>query len=275
MLAAEVCREALLADLSADEAALSQATGRNLRAATQEDPKQVGHLVSWLLDRRRDVEAFDLLDFAWQHLPAEAAANLSLDMLRAASDRSRREIVEQHLIAKSQEQPTSLELKRYLADVWSLGKKYAEAEELYREIIVVDTRNVSALDALAWNLAMRGRLLDEAMTFAERAIAEAGPLPQLLDTRGCVKLAQFRLRAATEDLIAAAEAGNSPTTFLHLAFVHVETGETEVAKQTLALAADVGLRSERLHPLDHDLFDRLNAQLQSGGTRDEPTSFEL
>jgi tetratricopeptide (TPR) repeat protein len=261
LLAAKVCREALLNDVSADEVTLSQAANRYLRVAVQEEPKQVGYLVSWLLKCSRDVEAFDLLKVVWQNLPTETAANLSLDMLRVASNRIRRDFVEAYLVAKSQQQPASVELKRCLADVWSLGEKYAEAEELYREILRVDSRHVPALNALAWNLAMRGRLLDEAMTFAERAIAEAGPLPQHLDTRGCVKIAQSRLRAATEDLISAAEADNSPTAFRHLAFVQVESGDVEMAKQKLAHAAEVGLRSAQLHPLDRDLFDRLNAQL--------------
>jgi tetratricopeptide (TPR) repeat protein/VanZ family protein len=272
LLAVDVCRDALQNDVSADQAVLSQATDRYLRTATEEDPKQVSHLVRWLLERGRDVEAFSLLDLAWQQLPPESAARLSLDMLSAASNRSRREIVEQHLAARSHEEPASLVLKRHLADVWSLSGKHAEAEELYREILRVDSRNVAALNALSWNLAMRGRLLDEAMTYAERAIAEAGPVSQLLDTRGCVKLAQSRLRAATEDLISAAELDNSPTTLLHLAFVRSETGETELARQTLSHAIETGLRVEQLHPLDRDLYDRLNSQLKNGTGDKQPLS---
>jgi tetratricopeptide (TPR) repeat protein len=264
LLAAGTCREAMRHDSSANEAALSQTADRYLRVAVDEEPKQVEHLVRWLLERRRDVEAFELLDVVWQQLPAETAADLSRDMLVVGSSRSRRELVEQHLVAKNQEQPESLELKLCLADVLSLGEEYEGAEELYRAILRVDSRHVPALNSLAWNLAMRGRLLDEAMTFADRAMAEAGPVPQLLDTRGCVKLAQSRLRAATDDLIAAAEGGNSPVTFLHLAFVQAETSDPELARQTLAHAVELGLRAEQLHPLDRDMFERLNAQLQSG-----------
>lgn len=272
LLAAETCRDALHNDVSADQAALSQATDRYLRTAIEEDPKQIDQLVSWLMERGRDVEAFGLLDLAWRQLPAADAARLSLDMLSAASNRSRRELVEQHLVAKSQEEPESLVLKRHLADVWSLSGKHAEAEEFYREILRVDSRNVAALNALSWNLAMRGRLLDEAMTYAERAIAAAGPVSQLLDTRGCVKLAQSRLRAATEDLISAAELDNSPTTLLHLAFVRSETGETELARQTLLHAIETGLRIKQLHPLDRDLYDRLNSQLKNGTGDKQPLS---
>ncbi len=275
LLAADECQAALLHDRSANEAAISQAAERYLQTVAKEDPRQVGHLVRWLLERQRGVEAFDLLDVVWQELPIEDAASLSQEMLRSGSNRSRRELVENHLVAKSQEQPASLELKQSLADVWSLGEKYAEAEELYREILRADSRNVAALNSLAWNLAMRGRLLDEAMTFAERAIAEAGPMPQLLDTRGCVKLAQSRLRAATDDLIAAVEGGNLPATFLHLAFVQAESGDAESARQTLAHAVEVGLRAERLHPLDLDLLNRLNAQLQSGKVAAVRDRFDL
>lgn len=263
LLAAKTCGEALRHQASTNEGTLVQAADRYLRTAVDEDPIQVEHLAIWLLERRRDVEAFDLLDAVWQLLPTEVAANLSREMLHAGANRSRREIVEQYLVASSQKQPDSLVLKLCLADVLSLGEKYEESEELYRAILRVDSRHVPALNSLAWNLAMRGRLLDEAMTFADRAIAQAGPVPQLLDTRGCVKLAQSRLRAATDDLIAAAEGGNSPTTLLHLAFVQAETSAPELARQTLAHAIDLGLRAEHLHPLDRDMFNRLNGQLQS------------
>ena len=275
LLAAETCREALRHDPSANDAVLSQAADRYLRTVVDEEPKQVAHLVRWLLKTRRDVEAFDLLDVVWQQLPAEIAAKFSRDMLSVGSNRSRRELVEQHLVAKSQEQPDSLNLKLCLADVWSLGERYEEAEELYRAILRVDSRHVPALNSLAWNLAMRGRLLDEAMTFADRAIAEAGPVPQLLDTRGCVKLAQSRLRAATDDLIVAAEGGNSPTTYLHLAFVQAETSDPKLARQTLAHAVGLGLRAEHLHPLDRDMFERLDAQLQSDAVNRELSRFDL
>lgn len=275
LLAGGTCREALRINATANEAVLVQATGRYLRTAVDEDPKRVEHLVRWLLERRRDVEAFDLLDVVWQQLPTEVAANLSCEMLHSGANRSRREVVEQYLVANSPKQPGSLVLKLCLADVLSLGERYEEAEELYRAILRVDSRHVPALNSLAWNLAMRGRLLDEAMTFADRAISEAGPAPQLLDTRGCVKLAQSRLRAATDDLIAAAEGGNSPTTFLHLAFVRAETSDPELARQTLAHAIELGLRPDHLHPLDRDVYEQLNVRLQSGNVAADRNRFDI
>jgi len=275
LLAADECREALLHDTSADKAILSHAIYRYLKTAFQEDPKQVGRLVRWLVERERDVEAFGLLDDVWRELPCENAAILSLEMLSCGSNRIRRETVEKYLVAKKQQKPTSLELKQALADVWSMGEKYTAAEELYREILRVDSRRLGALNSLAWNLAMRGRLLDEAMTFAENAIAEAGPIPQLLDTRGCVKLAQSQLRAATDDLVDAAAGGNLPETFLHLAFVQAESGDAESARQTLAHAFEVGLRAEQLHPLNRDLLNRLNAQFQIDSVAADRTHFEL
>ena len=275
LLAAETCREALRHQASANEVALVEAADRYLRTAVDEEPKQVEHLVRWLLERQRDVEVFDLLDVVWQQLPTEVAASLSREMLHAGANRSRREVVEQYLVASSQKQPDSPVLKLCLADVLSLGEKYEEAEDLYRAILRMDSRHVPTLNSLAWNLAMRGRLLDEAMTYADRAIAEAGPVPQLVDTRGCVKLAQSRLRAATDDLIAAAEGGNSPITFLHLAFVRAESSAPELARQTLAHAIELGLRTERLHPLDREVFERLNVRLQSGKVAADRSRLDL
>lgn len=233
------------------------------------------HLAVCVAFRQRRVEAFDLLDDVWRELPCENAASLSLEILSCGSNQSRRELVEKYLVAKKQEQPTSLELKQALADVWLMGEKYAEAEELYREVLRVDSRQLAALNSLAWNLAMRGRLLDEAMSFAECAIVEAGPVPQLLDIRGCVKLAQSRLRAATDDLVDAAGSGNLPETFLHLAFVQAESGNAESTRQTLAHAFEVALRVEQLHPLDRDLLNRLNAQVKIDSVAADRTHFDL
>ncbi|NQV23754.1 MAG: VanZ family protein [Rhodopirellula sp.] len=275
LLVAATCREILRSESAADVVAFSQATDRYLQATVEEDPKQVHHLIDWLLQQERDVEAFELLDVVWQQLPTETAANVSLNMLRAGSNHSRRDRVERLLAAKIQQEPQSQELKLCQAEVWSLGEKYSEAEELYREIIRADGRNVPALHSLAWQLAMRGRLLDDAMTFVERAISEAGPVAQLLDTRGCVKLAQSRLRAANDDLIAAAESNGTPATLLHLAFVQFESGDTVLAKRTMAHAVERGLRADRLHPLDRDRFEQLQTRFQSGRGPVETPGLEL
>ncbi|MDA1165963.1 MAG: VanZ family protein [Planctomycetota bacterium] len=263
--AAETCQELLKSRTTATEMALSPAVDRYLQAAVDADPNQVKSLVVWLLDRDRDVEAFELLETVWQHLPSETAANLSLAMLRSGSNRSRRDRVEQYLVAGSREQPKSLELKLCLADLKSLGEQYSEAEDLYREILLTDARHVPALNSLAWGLAMRGRLLDEASTFVERAIDQAGPVPQLMDTRGCVKLAQSRLRSATDDFLVATDAGGDPTTFLHLALVQAESGNVEQADATLKHAIEVGLRAAQLHPFDRELLVRLKSLVPSGG----------
>ena len=275
LLAATTCREILASEYSNNTSSLGHAVDRYLQDAVVADPKQVRHLIPWLVQRDRDVEAFDLLDTVWRELPAGTAANLSLDMLRSGSNRNRRERVEQYLVTHSQAQPESLELKLCLADVKSLAENYAEAEELYREIIRTDNLHVPALNSLAWMLAMRGRLLDEAMTFVERAMAEAGPVSRLLDTRGCVKLAQSRLRAANDDLIAAVDAGSTPETLLHLAFVQAESGDVALAQQTLAHAVGIGLRAETLHPLDRRLFDRLQSQILGGQEPSERSSVDL
>lgn len=261
VLAAETCRDLLRTPASAHDAGLVQATDRYFQMAVEEAPGHVDHLITWLIERDRDVEAFELLGNLWQHLSPELAASLSLDMLRAASNRHRRDRVEQYLITHIQRQPDSLELKLHLAELRSLSEEYSEAERLYRDILREDSRHVAALNGLAWQLAMQGRLLDEAMTFVERAISEAGPISQLLDTRGCVKLAQSRLRAAIVDFQAAVESSESPATLLHLAFAKAESGDSKQAEKAFTRAIDSGLQVERLHPLDRSIMRQIRQQV--------------
>ena len=113
------------------------------------------------------------------------------------------------------------------------------------------------------------------MVFVERAIAEAGPVPRLLDTRGCVKLAQSRLRAANEDLLAATDAGGTPAAFLHFAWLQAESGDLIQAEETLAHAVEIGMRAGQLHPLDQDLLSRLRSQIRGVQDASDRRGIEL
>ena len=111
---------------------------------------------------------------------------------------------------------------------------------------------------LAWLLARRGSDLEEASLLVNRAMKIAGPMPELLDTRGCVCLALSQNRQAVEFLTQAADESASPSTLLHLAEAQQAVGDRTAAQKTLKKAIAAGLQRGRLHPLDQDVLDRLS-----------------
>ncbi len=226
--------------------------------AVQLDPRQIGQLVVWQLDHGRDVEAFERLDDVWEQLNPDVAAGLSLAMLSAGPTHIRAARFEAKLTAALRENAGALLVKVCLADVQSLQERYAEAESTYRQVLHVDSQNLPALNNLAWLLGMQKREPNEALSLIERAIEIAGPVPQLLDTRACILLAQGRTRQATVDLRKSiAEGGTSPTTLLHLAAALLGDGDVETARQTFEQAKAVGLSEPLLHPLDRTLLHRI------------------
>lgn len=246
-----------------------------LRDAVSREPATVHSLVVFLMQSGRDEQIAALIEPVWKNLPAETAAGLSLAML-GSSETARKKIgyVEEKLLAeieasKSDERrgtPAQLLLQLCLADLRSLSGDDRQAEQLYRTLLQIDRRMVPAMNNLAWLLARRGSDLEEASLLINRAMKIAGPIPELLDTRGCVCLALGQNRQAVEFLSQATRESASPSTLLHLAEAQQAGGEKSAAQKTLKKAIVTGLQRGRLHPLDQEVLDRLS----DGGSSSSP-----
>jgi tetratricopeptide (TPR) repeat protein len=112
---------------------------------------------------------------------------------------------------------------------------------------------------LAYHLA-RPETAAEAGTLIEKALAELGPHPDLLDTRGLIHLAAGRSREALQDLEEAA-LQPSDTKLLHLASAQAAIGDREAAKKSLQAARRKGLAATKLAPADRQRLDQLEAAL--------------
>ena len=134
---------------------------------------------------------------------------------------------------------------------------------MYRELL--DRKDLGGTQAaivannLAFHLA-RPDTIDEAKKLIDGAIVELGPHPDLLDTRGVVRLAAGEPRLAVADLQEAVLAP-SPVKFLHLALAQVEDKQGNAARRSLDQAKKLGLEPSRLSPADRQRYDRVEAAL--------------
>jgi tetratricopeptide (TPR) repeat protein len=110
----------------------------------------------------------------------------------------------QSAIRKFPDEPA---VKIELASAFEHQKKYAEAENVFREILTTDPKNADALNSLGYMLAERGQRLDESVSFVERALTLDPGNPAYLDTlgwayykQGRVELAEPPLREASQRL---------------------------------------------------------------------------
>jgi cellulose synthase operon protein C len=166
--------------------------------------------------------------------------------------------------------------------------KFAEAEDLCRQILAQDPNSYLACNNLAVLLALSpdsaraagGAKLDEALALVNRAIDLAGPLPLLLDSRAVVRMARKEAQAALEDL-ASITAGSSSTSngeigkpadkgitdkidpvwLYHKARALFLAGQFDESASTMEEARNKGLDRSLVDPPERPLFDQLQEQL--------------
>jgi tetratricopeptide (TPR) repeat protein len=119
---------------------------------------------------------------------------------------------------------------------------------LYRDILAIAPENGAAANNLAWALSEGANRPAEGLELIDRAIAQAGPIPQFLDTRGAILTRLGRYDAAIKDLETAGE--QSPVHLFHLARVYQKAGRVPDAKKAISLAKKIGLIEDRLEPAE-------------------------
>ena len=142
-----------------------------------------------------------------------------------------------------------------------------EAGDLLHRAIKLSSSNVAAMNNLAYLLALDGNP-DEALEYANRAIAIAGRSPSLVDTLGVVYYYQQKYDEAIaifEEL--SGQPNVDPRTLFHLALSHQSAGNTAMAKSALARSRAAGLTPVMLVPQERPLLADMDASLTSEPTR--------
>ena len=229
--------------------------------------------VEFLGRQGRAEEALDLLEANWEALSLERALAVGVHVLRTQVDDATAAVVAGRMgpwIDKAKRlDPGSVVVRLIEAELRTLQGRPSEAEGIYRDLLASRTltkpQAAIVSNNLAFHLAKPGTAT-EAGELIDAAIAELGPLPDLLDTRGLVRLAKGETEAAVADLREAVLAP-SAAKYLHLAAAELAAGDELAARKSLSAARREKLATQRLSSED---AERLRTLEEKFGT--EPVS---
>jgi tetratricopeptide (TPR) repeat protein len=165
---------------------------------------------------------------------------------------------DRRLVALQQTKATLLNLKGTLTDE---PKYFDEAEATYRAVLQRDSRDVLALNNLAWLLATKGKNPQkdpqEALVHIKKAIEIKGPDTELLDTRAIVYLALGDSKSAIADLDEVLSSNPTGTAHFHMAEAQFAAKDLDAVSEHLRKAEKLHLNETALHPFERAKFKEL------------------
>jgi tetratricopeptide (TPR) repeat protein len=189
-----------------------------------------------------------------------AAASVAALRLGHA-DAGQRQRVEDWLTAVSEKQPRSPLLRILLAELHERSGRYEAAREDYRGILKEDPHHLLALNNLAYSLALHAGKPAEALKCINAAIDQAGPAPELLDTRAVIYLRSRQARPAMNDLRLALVQEPTAAKYFHLAQAQRLAGALNDAALAFRQAGALGLTARQLPPVEQAAFEQLAGDL--------------
>jgi tetratricopeptide (TPR) repeat protein len=233
-------------------------------------PGDVLQVIASFGRQKRYPEALQECERAWGagKCPPELLSSVNVALLRQAGAANKEfslleDRLRQAIRAANDHGPACTALLVQLADLLNQRQRYPEAEKQYRLALDKDPGNLLALNNLAWLMAQRSGNGMEALPLIDRAIALAGPRPELLDTRAIVLLSLRRCDQALADLQRATDEAPEAIHYLHMAQAHKLANKPREAALALAEARKRGLKRQDLHPLEDKLLGKL---LEETGT---------
>lgn len=223
--------------------------------------------IEFLTRQGRSAEALDLIEQNWDALSLERALSLATEVIRSQPDDAALATASPRVatwIEKGKRvDPGSIVIQLLDAELQTLLGRDAEAESVYRDLLRAKNLSPAQSAIIANNLAFhlaKPETAAEADSLINKAIDELGPLPDLLDTRGLVRLASQDPAGAVEDLRLATLAP-SAAKFLHLASAELAAGNDAAAREAFEKAQKEGLARMRLPALDAERLEQLEQNL--------------
>lgn len=231
-------------------------------AAKSDKPEWLLARARHLALRQRTAEALQLCRQVWKAVPEAQAARTAVAVLRTGrpTDEQQR-LVESWLQEALRHAPGSVPLLLSLAELRDHQGRYAEVEQVYRQILQHEPLNSFALNNLAWYLTLRTGNGTEALELLDRAVQRFGPSTQMLDTRALAWLALGKPEQAVRDLQTALAQKPNFLLYFHLAQAYILTRDKAQAAEALRKAKELGLKPALLHPLERGPFGQLVVQV--------------
>jgi cellulose synthase operon protein C len=261
----ELARGATGPDRSAAADKLLAEAESMYRKNVGEQPEQQLALAGFLARRGRFDESLSLLEATGTKADPNSLAQAIVELVEsdpAVAPSAPRSPLENLLLAAVDRTDHAPALLIALADLRMRQERFDDAIKTYREVLKKDASNVVSMNNLAMLLALEKKQLDEALQLVDQAIAAAGPLPALLDSRASVYLALGKPQQALTDLEQALSAEARPNREFHRALACYQLGQTQAAAQALREARKKGLKPENLNPMERPAYQELAAKLQ-------------
>lgn len=227
-------------------------------------PNRAG-LALFFTHRGKVKEAVDICEGLWAD-PAirEATANLCVAILcgdpAAPVDEAQARRVVGWFERAAAENPQSMAYLVGLGNLYERLGDYPRAEDAYRKAVKVNDRDGIASNNLAWLIVLREHNGEEALDLINKAIRARGPLPDFLDTRGMIYLANGQGQRAVADLEAAFRAAPTPPKYFHLAQAYLMLKDKDKARKILVNGKTRGLPGG-LHRLEVASYQKVASEL--------------
>jgi cellulose synthase operon protein C len=208
----------------------------------------------------RTTEAFAKIERHSKTLPMRVKVMAGLAVLRSGTTTpSQIATIQEWLTIAKNGEPGSIPVLLNEAEFYHLQGNSTLAEKAYEDVLVIEDRNVFALNNLAWLLAANPQKADRAGELLEKAVQEIGLTGELLDTRARIKIAARQYEAAERDLLQALSQEKTPLRMFHLALTM--QGQTpprrDEAAKTFQQAKEKGLKEQSVHPADIAMYRTL------------------
>lgn len=256
-----------------EQLGFAKAADRVLSQFAETSPDGLIARAEFLGRQQRPDEALEILESRWNDLPLERLLTAAVQVVRVQE--SPAEIaprLDPWFTKAKRIDPGSVVIKLLEAEKLNLEDRTADAETIYRELVALPEMDATQRAIVANNLAFhlaRPDSVAEAKKLIEEAIGQLGPLPDLLDTRGMIRLAAGENTEAVADF---EEAVLQPTDvkFLHLAWAQLKAGDAAAAKSSLEAGLRRGLSAAKLSPDERKRLKDLETALGVTAPKVEP-----
>jgi tetratricopeptide (TPR) repeat protein len=223
--------------------------------------------IEFLGRQGRTDEAMELLETHQDAMSLERAITVALRVASSQTDdttaRQAAARVREKLEKAKRIDPGSLVLRLIDAELVALEGREADAEKVYRDLLASKDLDATQRAIVANNMAFHlatPETADEARRLVDDAIDQLGTIPDVLDTRGLVRLAAGDARGAVEDLREAVLVP-SAAKYLHLAVAELAAGNESAARAAYEKSRDAGINRQRINRTDRERLLQLETAL--------------